>query len=102
MFKRKLDENSYIVKYKARLTPQRCFKTIVVNFMDTYAPVPRMTTVRFVFALALVMSLHVSGFDFMNEFLNAASHDDIYVIFQPGCPSLTIGYAHQLKRALLA
>ena len=53
VFKRKKDKHGYIIKYKARLTPQECFQTFGVDFMNTFAPVARMTTVRFVFALAV-------------------------------------------------
>ena len=100
VFKRKKDEHGNIIKYKARLTPQGCFQTFGVDFMDTYAPVARMTTVRFVFALAVMLSLHVSGIDFTNAFLNAPLYDEIYVNAPPGCPPLPNGYVYKLKRAL--
>ena len=85
VIKRKRDQNGNIVNYKARLTPQESFETFVVDFMDTYAPVARITTVRFVFALAVLLSLHVSGIDFTNAILIAPLHDDIYVNAPPGC-----------------
>ena len=47
--------------------------------MDTYAPVVGMTTVRFVFAVAVMLTLHVSGIDFTNAFLNAPLNDEIHV-----------------------
>ena len=100
VFKRKKDEHGNIIKYKARLTPQGCFQTFGVDFMDTYAPVARMTTVRFVLALAVILTLHVSGIDFTNAFLNAPLNDEIYVNAPPGCTPLPNGYVYKLKRAL--
>ena len=68
---------------QARLTPKGCFKTFCVDFMDTCAPVARMTTMRFVFALAVMLTLHVSGMDFTNAFLSAPLYDEIYVNAPP-------------------
>ena len=100
VFKRKRDELGNILKYKARLTPQGCFQTFGIDFIDTYAPVARMTTVRFTLALSVLLSLRVSGIDFCNAFLNAPLTEDIYVNPPPGCPPLPQGYVYKLQRAL--
>ena len=100
VFKRKRDELGNILKYKARLTPQGCYQTFGVDFMDTYAPVARMTTVRFTLALSVLLNLKVSGADFTNAFLNAPLTEDIYVNPPPGCPPLPNGYVYKLQRAL--
>jgi len=100
VFKRKRDELGNVLKYKARLTPQGCYQTFGVDFMDTYAPVARMTTVRFTLALSVLLNLKVSGADFTNAFLNAPLSEDIYVNPPPGCPPLPNGYVYKLQRAL--
>ena len=102
VLKRKRDEHGSIVKYKARLTPQGCFQTFVVDFMDTYAPLARMTTVRFVFALALLLSIPVSDIDFMNAFLNAPLRDDIYDNAPPGCPHYLLVMCTSLREPYMA
>ena len=56
--------------------------------MDTFAPVARMTTGRFDFELAVMLTLHVSGIDFTNAFLNAPINYEIYVNPPPGFPPL--------------
>ena len=68
--------------------------------MGTYAPVALMTTVRFVLALAVMLTLHVTGIDLTNAFLNASLNDEIYVNASVGCPPLPNGYAYELKRVL--
>ena len=100
VFKRKRDEHGNIVKYKARLTPQGCYQTFGVDFIDTYAPVARMTTVRYILALSVLLSLHVSSVDFTNAFLNATISEDIYVSEPPGSPPLPNGYVYKRQRAL--
>ena len=100
VFERKTHKHWNIFKYIARLTPQGCFQTSGVDFMDTYAPVARFTTVRFVFALAVMFTLHVSGIDFTNDSLNAFLYDEIYVNARPGSPTLPNKYVYKPKHAL--
>ena len=50
-----------------------------------------MTTVRFVFALSVMLTLHVSGIDFTYACLNALLYDEIYVNVPSGCPPLANG-----------
>ena len=71
VFKRKKGEHGNSIRYKARLTSQGCFQTFGVDFMDACLPVAQITTVRFVFALAVMLTLHVSGIVFTNAFDNA-------------------------------
>ena len=101
VFKRKRDEHGNVVKYKARLTPQGCYQTFGVDFMDTYAPVARMTTVRFILALSVLLPLKVSTIDFQNAFLNAPLSDDIYVHAPPGSDPLPDGHVYKLHICLL-
>ena len=100
VFKKKRDEHGNIVKYKARLTPQGCYQQFGVDFMDTYAPVARMTTVRFVLALSVLLSMRASAIDFQNAFLNAPLSEDIYVYAPPGSEPLPNGMVYKLQRAL--
>ena len=100
VFKRKRDEHGNVVKFKARLTPQGCYQVFGQDFMDTYAPVARLTTVRYVLAMSVLLNLQVSGIDFTNAFLNSPLTDDVYVSAPPGCKPLPEGYVYKLQRAL--
>ena len=63
-------------------------------------PVARMTTVRFVLALSVLLSLRTSTIDFHNAFLNAPLSEDIYVYAPPGSELLPDGMVYKLQRAL--
>jgi hypothetical protein len=52
VFKMKRDEASAIVKHKARLVARGFVQREGIDFDDTFAPVARMESVRFLFALA--------------------------------------------------
>ena len=100
VFKRKRDHLGNVVKYKARLTPQGCYQHFGVDYADTYAPVARMATLRYVLALACLLNLKTSSCDFTNAFLNAELKEDVYVNAPPGSPPLPDGYVYKLQRAL--
>ena len=68
--------------------------------MDTYAPVGRMTIVRFELALSVLLSMRASAIDFQNAFLNAILSEDIYVYAPPGSEPLPNGMVYKLQRAL--
>ena len=100
MFKRKRDQHGRIIKYKARLTPQGCFQHFGVDYQDTYGPVARMATLRYVLALACLLQLQTSSCDFTNAFLNADLKEDVYLNAPPGQPKLPEGMVYKLQRAL--
>ena len=100
VFKRKRDQFGNMIKYKARLTPLGCFQYFGVDYADTYAPVARMCTLRYVLALACLLGLQTSSCDFTNAFLNAELKEDVYINAPPGTPELPKGYVYKLQRAL--
>ena len=100
VFKRKRDHLGNVIKHKARLTPQGCYQHFGIDYADTYAPVARMATLRYVLALASLLQLQTSSCDFTNAFLNAELKEDVYVNAPPGSPPLPEGYVYKLQRAL--
>ena len=100
IFKRKRDHLGNVIKHKVRLTPQGCFQHFNVDYSDTYAPVARMATLRYMLALASLLQLQTSSCDFTNAFLNAELHQDVYINAPPGSPTLPEGYVYKLQRAL--
>ena len=100
VFKRKRDHLGNVIKHKARLTPQGCYQHFGIDYADTYAPVARMATLRYVLALATLLQLQTSSCDFTNAFLNAELKEDVYVNAPPGSPPLPDGYVYKLQRAL--
>ena len=100
VFKRKRNQYGNVIKDNARLTPQSCYQYFGIDYSDTYAPVARMTTLRYVLALAALLQLHISSLDFTNAFLNAPLYNDVYILAPPGTPELPQGYVYKLQKAL--
>ena len=81
----KFDPTSQNIKFKARYVAQGFNQRQGLNFIDTYAPTPTMTSIRFVMDLAMCESLICHHADVNNAYLNATiDFDDVYVKQPPG------------------
>ncbi|VVT58450.1 uncharacterized protein SAPINGB_P006214 [Magnusiomyces paraingens] len=68
-----------IDKYKARLVVQGFRQKFGVDYVDTFAPVMRFSTVRLIFALSAAKNCEMHHVDVKNAFLNGDLEEDIYV-----------------------
>ncbi|GJY76947.1 zinc finger, CCHC-type containing protein [Tanacetum coccineum] len=70
IFKRKLKVDGTIEKFKARLVIQ-CFKRKSgIDYVDTYTPVVRISTIRLLIAMASIHNLVIHQMDVKTSFLN--------------------------------
>ncbi|SCV70659.1 BQ2448_3421 [Microbotryum intermedium] len=79
VFTLKKDAAGRIVRYKARLVAQGFAQHLGIDFTETFAPVARMSTIRFLIALATAHGLKLKQFDFDTTFLNGKMTDDVYM-----------------------
>ena len=71
---------SYNIKFKARFVVQGYSQIPGINFLDTYAPTPTMTSIRILMNIAAQESLLCHHCDVNNAYLNAdIDFDDVYV-----------------------
>ncbi|GAA5913710.1 hypothetical protein JCM5296_000009 [Sporobolomyces johnsonii] len=75
-----------VVRYKARLVAQGFAQRPGIDFNETFAPVARMSTIRFLVALAASEGLSIEQFDFDTAFLNGKMTEDVYIKVPPGYP----------------
>lgn len=98
VFKRKMNENSAVGRYKARL--------VVKGFMQgevdhTYSPVVEFITIITALALAVHREYHVHQLCVRTAFLHGRIDEDVYVLPSEGCGiTLTRGKALKLNKAL--
>jgi hypothetical protein len=76
VFKYKLDEHGYLVKFKARLVVRGDFQTTA---NETYAATLAARTFRALMALAAAFNLELRQYDATNAFINALLDEEIYV-----------------------
>jgi hypothetical protein len=101
VFKRKLNADGKIERYKARLVAQGFSQKFGIDYDETFCPVVRHESVRAVIALAVQHGLKLHQMDIITAFLNGELKEEVYMR-QPEC-FISKGQEHlfcRLKRSI--
>ncbi|GJR08700.1 zinc finger, CCHC-type containing protein [Tanacetum coccineum] len=79
IFKRKMEVDETIDKFKARLVIQGFRQKEGIDYFDTYAPVARITTIRLLLALAAIYNLVIHQMYVKTVFLNGDLDEEVYM-----------------------
>jgi hypothetical protein len=79
IFKRKLNASGCVEKYKARLVAKGYTQREGIDFMETFSPVAKFTSVRIIGALTAYFDLELHQMDVKTAFLNGNLEEDIYM-----------------------
>lgn len=99
VFKTKLDANGNVFKHKARLVGKGCSQKHGIDYTETFAPVVRYTSIRFLIALAAKLNLHIHQMDAVTAYLNGELKEEIYMN-QPERFNDSSGRVCKLKKSL--
>ena len=83
IFKRKLNATGQVDKYKARLVAKGFTQMEGVDFVETFSPVAKFTSIRIISALTAYYDLELHQMDVKTAFLNGMLEEEIYMN-QPG------------------
>ena len=72
------------MNWKARLVAMGFTQLAGIDFTETYSPVARLTSIRMILSLAVLLSLEVHQMDVEAAFRNADIEEEIYVSMAPG------------------
>jgi len=90
-----------IERYKARLVAKGFTQTYGVDYMETFAPVAKMNTVRMILSLAANYDWNLQQFDVKNSFLHGKIEEEIYMELPPRYGGkTTTNTVCKLKKAL--
>ena len=64
---------------KAELVALRCLQLYGVDYLETFAPVVKLTTIRVLFATAVVLDFEIEQMEFVTAFLNGDLKEDIFM-----------------------
>ncbi|GJV82537.1 retrovirus-related pol polyprotein from transposon TNT 1-94 [Tanacetum coccineum] len=79
IFKRKLRVDGNIEKFKAWLVAKGFTQREGLDYIDTYAPVVRTTTIRILIALGFINKLIIYQMDVKTAFLNGELDEEVYM-----------------------
>lgn len=99
VFKLKKNTDGEIVRYKARLVVKGFSQKKGIDYEETFAPVVRYTSIRYLIALSVQFDLTIHQMDVVTAFLNGDLKEDIYMT-QPSCYEDGTGRVCKLQKAL--
>ena len=84
VFKHKTDENGDVVRFKARLVARGFSQIYGIDYMDTFAPVAKLASLRILLAIAAVEDLEIHQMDVVTAFLIPDLEEEIYMVQPEG------------------
>lgn len=99
VLKKKFNQNGEVERFKARLVVKGCSQREGLDYNETFSPVIRYETVRFLIAMAAKFDLQIDQMDAVTAFLQRDLDEEIYIKYPEGYES-TNGKVLKLKKSV--
>jgi len=84
VFHLKFDSDGKIVRFKVRLVGRGFSQVYGIDYLETFAPVAKLTSVRILFAIGSVEDLEIHQIDFITAFLGGELEEEIHMEMPEG------------------
>jgi hypothetical protein len=99
VFTKKYNSKGDLLKYKARLVVKGCAQRPGYDYVDTFAPIVRLETLRIILMMSVAKDLHIGQMDVKGAYLNGILKERVYMRQPEGYDDKS-GRACQLVKTL--
>lgn len=101
VFTLKYNSDGTLNRYKARLVAKGFTQSYGIDYVETFAPVAKLNTIRIIFSLAVNLDWKLIQLDIKNAFLNGKLKEQVFMDIPPGFESSqTVGKICKLNRSI--